>query len=399
MARWLAPRMECVSPPSSDRNEVAFSETPQKKSRGVSIRTPMLHGLDSSSASIDSFKPQQEPGHGRLRPFVQGSVDGDIFGTRLPPTRSSSDRPENKPFSQQAYLDSSDLMDDHMASHAENDDSILPPQSPAKRTPGWIRTGQPMPLGQMRMEDPRASLDLDSTFDINASIDPFNSRDIPQNEWKRRKVSADSDSSSSRQISREWPPSPKKSPIKRKLQFQQPPQLGQSTPAAGPHLKADELDHDHDEESFLADLHNRRQPTKLHDPFVAADEQAKELHDFSHITARPQPRQRRSLMRRRKPTQVHEDPASPQVDTLSGEKESNASEQSSEDESAPTLAGHGQWSFGRGLVDADTPNRAEVRRRGKIEEKLWTACGGNVERWNRGDFGDGSGLGLANVRW
>jgi hypothetical protein len=51
----------------------------------------------------------------------------------------------------------------------------------------------------------------------------------------------------------------------------------------------------------------------------------------------------------------------------------------------------------RGSKSQSPPSSAEKRR--MRDKRLWDLCGGDVRRWNRGDFGAEEGFAMKAARW
>lgn len=387
------------------------------------VHTPVLQSFDTSPASIQAFQRQQDFAAQKSRvssltamgrSFVQGPVDGDIFGIRIPaPVGTSTPVMAQRGHRRGMDLDSSEfeLSGTRRTSNENRQRGVMMMDNiEPRKTPAWIRQGPPAPLGEMRM-DPRASLDFDSSaLDNSEQLD--HSMDVGDEGM-------------------EWPPSPKKSPVKRKLVFRATADenMGGSQQrnedmfmdVESSFVQTADAEEDEGEDSLLMNRtsrqHNIAGPSRSLRP--QETDQPTALPQFN--PARPAARPRKSLMRRRRTT-VHEDPiTSPRLDPSNriskpGSSSSSSSLASSGSEASlhalNAVFGHarqdepekGVRSAGSGkqvgLVETDeTPRKGEARRLSDLECKLWDACGGELDRWNAGEFGMGLVGEIGTVRW
>ncbi|TKX24005.1 hypothetical protein C1H76_3943 [Elsinoe australis] len=441
--------------PETERVDSGFASvslTPQKPSTSAAssrragkrsaVHTPVLQSIDTTPASIEAHQRREEMAAAQIpkRAFVQNFPEGDIFGIRIPPQAAQPTRTENHRFRTRSNLsggrasnnnDSSELQGDQ-----ENDTEMEAPVPEPSKTPAWIRTGPARPLGEMRI-DPRASLNLDDSMDLDSSFnlgphtdhDPFNSQsNIASNRNNGEGSSSsslDGSGGGQRKISREYPPSPKKSPVKRLL-FKAPTSRGLDLDStySSMHNSYDEKEQEDEEDgetSFLGSMatnfmHRRSRQPKAPTPAPVQAEEMEQPTEMPHFERTERPvRPRRSLMRRRRTT-IHEDPiTSPKLDAGtrvnkpepkrvgSGSSLSSVEEAAAvaEVESLGTEADSAKGAQGmlkkeRSLREVEeTPRRAEQKRVQTMEEKMWDACGRDVRRWNRGDFSSGTVGGLA----
>ncbi|KAF2223060.1 hypothetical protein BDZ85DRAFT_262908 [Elsinoe ampelina] len=405
--------------PEAERHDSAFSSlstppisAPSAPAKRSAVHTPVLQSIDTSPASIDAFKRlQPAPATGT---FVRGfggegnPGSGDIFGISIPipQDHEQAERRENMRFrNKRARGSAGGLGKQNRENGSEYMDAVMGEPSKA---PVWVRDGSKRPLGEMRIDVSAGN--VDDSLDDSAEIqeDPFNTgRKIRARKPRDEPRWSASSSEGERNFSREYPPSPKKSPVKRLL-FKtdgRPRGLDFDSTYGSVNASQDEAEVG-EEDSFLGGMANgfmqRRGKGKEIQPAEEEDEPA-ELQHFHRIE---RPRARRSLMRRRRTT-VHEDPiTSPKVDSTSRitkpdpKRVGSGSSLSSVEEAAVVqeVAGKTRPGLPRrtSLMELeDTPRKAEKKKVAVMERQMWDACGRDTARWNRGDFSSGAVNGLA----
>ncbi|KAG8625848.1 hypothetical protein KVT40_006249 [Elsinoe batatas] len=405
--------------PEAERYDSAFSSVctppisaPSATSKRSAVHTPVLQSIDTSPASIDAFK--------RLQPapttsaFVQGlggegNLGGaDIFGISIPIPQDQEqvERRENMRFrTKRARGSAGGLGGENGENGNEYTGAMMGEPSKA---PVWVRDGSKRPLGEMRIDVSAGN--VDDSLDDSAEIqeDPFNTggkvrarkpRDEPR--WSA------SSSEGERNFSREYPPSPKKSPVKRLL-FKtdgRPRGLDFDSTYGSVNASQDEAEAE-EEDSFLGGMASGFMQRRGKGKEVQQAEEEDEPAELQHFQRIERPRARRSLMRRRRTT-VHEDPiTSPKVDSISRitkadpKRVGSGSSLSSVEEAAVVreVAGKPRPGLPRrtSLMElGHTPRKAEKKRVAVMEKQMWEACGRDMAKWNRGDFSNGAVSGLA----
>lgn len=233
------------------------------------------------------------------RPFILQTPQDDVFGIRLPcPTaRDTIDTDTDEEFEEQDQ---------------ENDSALSPAGPRTSIVPSPLRQGPPVPLGELQISDP---------------ADPSNES-----------------------FESEYPPSPKKSPVKRRVGL---------------------FDRDQENEGNVADMrpeYPRAESSRdaaLRQPLFTPRAQTG-LGDISSISVQRPARlfpSKRNVFARAAARRC----VTPDIDPFNGPR------------------------LGDRVTKARAPvarsKSADQKRKEQLEARLWLACGQSVERWNRGDFG------------
>lgn len=310
-----------------------------KSARAVTppaLRTPTLE--EDTDIRMSSPSPRKDHVH-QPRPFITQTPQDDIFGIRIPAPHTEPD---------------SDLETDpdlQIHTDQENDITLSPMASkPPNLTtgPSPLRTGPPVPLGELHISDSRPC-DNDDSFSSLES---------------------------------EYPPSPKKSPVKQRRNLLPSEDLENSFDVDSSFensFTAPRPDYGRAESSRNAAL--RRQ---LFTP-VTRDEGGETATPLAGAGIFSAPKTNKLFGGSKPilgtPAQARKRLATPETDPFN---EPRAGNRVGKPALAPKMLGL------RG-------KSVEQRRREELERKLWRLCGGNVERWNRGDFG--GHFALKAARW
>lgn len=313
------------------------------------------------------------------RPFVtQGSSSSDPFGISIredPPLRT----PQLDPSSDDESTNSAD----------QENDSILSPtkprQTPRKSTgtPRRPQGAPPVPLGELTLED-------DSPYESEAEAEPEPEVEEP----------SPPSSPSSASIEEEYPPSPRKSPSKspaKKL----PMPSSASNPFFQSQAQGGKPQHRSTAALFGPGARNFTPPNGLARPLASDSPYIAYTEGDDTTMAEPSPSPRKARLGGgglfQLPAKKSEVPA---ARTLFGR---------------PAGAGAGASGFGsingktatvnagairksqRSSKSQSPPSSAEKRR--MRDKRLWDLCGGDVRRWNRGDFGAEEGFAMKAARW
>jgi len=315
------------------------------------------------------------------RPFVtQGSGSSDPFGISIP-----EDPPLRTP-----QLDPSSDDESTNSADQENDSIIRSPtkarQTPRKfaGTPRRPQGAQPVPLGELTLED-------DSPSESESEAEPEAEPEVEE--------TSPPSSPSSASIEEEYPPSPRKSPSKspaKKL----PMPSSANNPFFQPQAQI-KPQHRSTAALFGPGARNFTPPNGLARPLASDSPYIAyaEGDDTTMAEPSPSPRKARAGGLFQLPAKKSEVPA---ARSLFGR---------------PAGAGAGASGFGsiNGKTAAATVNTGAVRKslrssksqsppssaekRRMRDKKLWDLCGGDVRRWNRGDFGVEEGFAMKAARW
>jgi len=313
------------------------------------------------------------------RPFVtQGSSsNSDPFGISIP-----EDPPLRTP-----QLDPSS--DDESTNPADQEnDSILSPTKPRQTprklagTPRRPQGAPPVPLGELTLEDGSSS-EEEAKVEAEAEVEETSPPSSP--------------SSASASIEEEYPPSPRKSPSKSPAK-----KLPMPSSASNPFFQAQapiKPQHRSTAALFGPGARNFTPPNGLARP-LASDSPyiayAEGGDDTTMAEPSPSPRKARAGGLFQLPAKKSDVPA---ARTLFGR---------------PAGAGAGVGCSGFGSINGKTsagavkkssrshgsqspPSSAEKRR--MRDKQLWELCGGDVRKWNRGDFGPEEGFAMKAARW
>ncbi|PNS19818.1 Spindle pole body protein pcp1 [Sphaceloma murrayae] len=397
-------------PPSSP------APRPSKRSP---VHTPLLQSIDTSPASIEAYQRRQEAFRLPKAPFVQGFSDADIFGIRIP-VSDAEGRAENVGFRTRGTGHGRRRGDAARETvPADQENGLGERVAEPSKASTWIREGPARPLGELRL-----SLGTENTMDVDSSLsldeeDSFAVGTRGGGMKRRVRDGPGSESDGERKFSAEYPPSPRKSPVKRLFFRQLTGEGGDADSAYGSGTHSfDEAEGDV-EESFLGVMAGTStsrkgkgvvttmEPTKRTRMETTLEaEPLGEMPPFERVERPSRPR--RSLMRRRRTT-VHEDMTLPKVDAgtriTKGEprRVGSGSSLSSVEEAAVVAEAQSPRKSGRPSVRREaslrevrgTPREAEEQRQRTTEERMWEACGKDVARWNKGDFSSGAVGGLA----
>lgn len=324
------------------------------------------------------------------RPFVtQGSSSSDPFGISIredPPLRT----PQLDPSSDDESTNSAD----------QENDSILSPTKPRQTprkfagTPRRPQGAPPVPLGELTLEDgPSSEAEAEAEPEVEETNPP-------------------SSPSSCASIEEEYPPSPRKSPSKSPAKKNPLPssasnpffQSQSQAPGKPPHRSTTAL--------FGPGARNFTPPNGLarplasDSPYIAYAEAAGD-DDTTMAEPSPSPRKFRAgggnLFQL--PAKKSEVPA---ARTLFGRRAgvgaSGFGSINGKDSATASATPAGvvkkssrRHGGGSSRSSQSPPSSAEKRR--QRDKELWDLCGGDVRRWNRGDFGKGEGFAMKAARW
>lgn len=365
--------------------EARGTATSRRRRRGTPLPREMMETPVEANRQRDETPPpprQAARAPATSRPFVLQSTRDDVFGLRLPAPTTGTTR----------ILPDLDSDSEILPADQENDSALSPVMAPIP-TFSPRRQGPSVPLGELSISD-------DDTFEEEYPPSPKKS---PQEQ--------------ARNVSIEYPPSPRKSPQKRfdfgaplpqprpeinraessRTGAQRPllftpvmqQQAGQNpTPVINPSLDSSLLDTNvtfdlgmdtepdtEVEASF--ELPKRRSAVAANRRLAATTARTlrrtnKVIQDPFRNISIPVPR----LARSRKPSPV---PAATPQRPLSPPS-------SSQQASASARAKKDVLGLQERLQDKVRKSPTQVRDE-KLEQKLWRLCGGDIERWNRGDFG------------
>jgi ubiquitin-conjugating enzyme E2 S len=304
----------------------------------------------SPSGAIGTRRQEQlqqhaQPGPSTNRPFItQGSSGIDPFGISIredPPLRT----PQIDPSSDDESVVSADQ---------ENDVGLSPskpretPSKPLTGTPRRPHGAPPVPLGELSLEDAsRGTSPAPSELDDASSIEE------------------------------EYPPSPRKSPSKSPAKKRPQPNLffggkPQRTAALfGPGARN------------FTPPNSFAQPLAADSPYTG---QTPVIDDDTTMTnPTPSPRKARpaGVGLFGTPAKKGHDPA---ARNLFGRPAAG-----------PSLFSTGTVK-GKGVSKPPSPPSSAEKRRQR-DKRLWELCGGDVKKWNRGDFGGEEGFEMKAARW
>lgn len=240
-------------------------------------QTPLQH----SQPSDDVSKPYPNKQDGK-RPFVVQSAADDVFGVCITPPQPPAD----------ASFDS-EMQD----ADQENDATRSPVVRRTAIIPSPVRQGPPVPLGELQISD-----------------DSFEA---------------------------EYPPSPKKSPVKKSLRVLD--EMDSDMGSARPQMSRAESSH----------------TAAMRKPLFTPEAQSEASELFLFTVTKPQ----------RSPRRQRADRQTSSVDPFNGPR------------------------FGDKVTKAQPKSSpaakksAEESKAQRLEAYLWNLCGEDVDRWNRGDFG------------
>lgn len=305
------------------------------------------------------------------RPFVtQGSSssNSDPFGISIR---------EDPPLGTPQIDPSSD--DESITSADQENDSALSPTKPRETprklpstTPRRPHGAPPVPLGELSLEDPSASeAEVAEEDDTIPSSPSSTSEDQDQEEEEED----------------EYPPSPRKSPSKTPFKK---PQHTLPHPTSNPFFQASPsqaLPKPHRTAAlFGPGARNFTPPNALvrplasDSPYIAYSEAG---DDTTMAEPSPSPRKIRSGPLFQTPAKKSDVPA---ARTLFGRPVAAAG--------TPNVNFTGN---GKGVKKSPpSPSSAEMRR--LRDKRLWELCGGDVKKWNRGEF-EGEGFAMKAARW
>ena len=329
---------------------------PMRRRRGVArLRSAAASRRSDGSPSgvIGTRRQQQQlqqhvqPGPSTNRPFItQGSSGIDPFGISIredPPLRT----PQIDPSSDDESVVSADQENDVALSPSKPRET---PSKPLAGTPRRPHGAPPVPLGELSLEDASPP----------TSPAPSELGDASSAEEE------------------EYPPSPRKSPSKSAAKKRPQPNLffgGQPQRTAA---------------LFGPGARNFTPPNALARPLASDSPYAGQtpIIDDDTTMTNPTPSPRKAARPAGAglfgtPAKKGNDPA---ARNLFGRPAA-----------APSLFSTGT-AKGKGVSrPASPPSSAEKRR--QRDKKLWELCGGDVKKWNRGDFGGEEGFEMKAARW
>ena len=404
------------------------AKPPQRRRRLARMRET-ISMEDAISPASASSRPETRPPP--PRPFVvQSSID-DVFGSlRLPQPSLRPHQPRTT--NEQHPTDEDSEMQDP---NQENDslNSPVATTKPVFHAPP-TRHGPAIPLGELSIVIPHEPDDFDTTFDDSMEVEyPPSPKKSPV---KQRCASPDhygEHPPSSRRQQQACPSSPRKqSPVKR-----QPPQLqqrglfGQSearndvfavpmAPPTRPDLSRAATSHKNARNIFFTPdnpAHAASQRDTRDTPSVAPTVTDESDFELSFELLRQSERRKKNLLSsppKRKARGRFADwtPLEHEPDTsgdgllrfgshggvmaTAGVVKKSPIAASTSGRKSPALSiDRVQKSVSPKAIKVSKSK--EEKEREKVERRLWKACGGNVDRWNRGDFGDA--LNVRRSRW
>lgn len=341
-------------------DSVCKRPAPVRRRRGVArLRSAAASRRSDGSPSgavgtrRQQLQQQHQPGPSS-RPFItQSSSSSDPFGISI-----REDPPLGTPQLDPSSDSDDDDENESVASANQENDSALSPtktrrgETPSKLTgtPRRPQGAPPVPLGELTLSD-----------------DPSD-------------IEPSDHSPSSSDMEAEYPPSPRKSPSKspaknRPQQQHQPnpfhakPQTSRRAALFGPNSR------NFTPPNLLS------QPLASDSPYVGGTGGSTTLEDITMAEPSPSPRKARTGGR------LFGTPAKKggEVRNLFGRP--TASSAFASGSATPT---------DRVLKPRSPPSSAERRR--SRDKRLWELCGGDVRRWNRGDFG-GESFSMKAARW
>jgi len=319
------------------------------------------------------------------RPFVtQGSSSSDPFGISIqedPPLRT----PQLDPSSDDESTNSAD----------QENDSILSPtkfrQTPRKfaGTPRRPQGAPPVPLGELTLEDATSSeAESEPEAEAEAELEEPSPSSSP--------------SSPSASIEEEYPPSPRKSPSKSPAKKMPMPSYSsnpffQSQPQGRPQHRSTAA-------LFGPGARNFTPPNGLARPLASDSPYIAYAEGDDTTMAEPSPSPRKA----RTGGLFHQLPAKrsevPAARTLFGKPAGGAGSGvgasgfgSINGKAAATGNAGAVRKSQRSGKSKSPPSSAEKRR--MHDKRLWDLCGGDVRKWNRGDFGAEEGFAMKAARW
>lgn len=332
-----------------EADSVCKPPAPVRRRRGVArLRSAAAsrrsEGSPSGAVGIRRQQQQQQPGPSS-RPFVtQSSSSSDPFGISI-----REDPPLGTPQFDPSSEEDDDDEESATSADQENDSALSPtktretPSKPTTGTPRRPHGAPPVPLGELTLSDPS---DSDPSSE-NSDMEP------------------------------EYPPSPRKSPSKSPAK-KHPTQ---------PNLFADK----HGSRAATAALfgpgaRNFTPPNALSQPLASDSPFAgtggdTTLEDVTMAEPSPSPRKARTGGR------LFGTPAKKggEVRNLFGHAGAVGAG------ARPGMAGAG------GVAKPRSPPSSAERRRTR-DKRLWELCGGDVRKWNRGEF-EGESFPMKAARW
>ena len=313
------------------------------------------------------------------RPFVtQGSSSSDPFGISIredPPLRT----PQLDPSSDDESTNSAD----------QENDSILSPTKPRQTprkftgTPRRPQGAPPVPLGELTLED-------DSPSESEAEAEP-------QPEPEVEEPSPPS-SPSSASVEEEYPPSPRKSPSKSPAK-KMPVPSSSSNPFFQCQAPGVKPQHRSTTALFGPGARNFTPPNGLARPLASDSPYIAyaEGDDTTMAEPSPSPRKARTGGLFQLPAKKSEVPA---ARTLFGRPAGGAGAGfgSINGKTAAASVNTGAVRKSQRSSKSQSPPSSAEKRRMR-DKRLWDLCGGDVRKWNRGDFGAEEGFAMKAARW
>lgn len=315
------------------------------------------------------------------RPFVtQGSSSSssDPFGISIredPPLRT----PQLDPSSDDESTNSAD----------QENDSILSPTKPRQTprkfagTPRRPQGAPPVPLGELTLED-------DSPSESEAEVGP-------QPEPEVEEPSPPS-SPSSASVEEEYPPSPRKSPSKSPAK-KMPVPSSSSNPFFQSQAPGVKPQHRSTTALFGPGARNFTPPNGLARPLASDSPYIAyaEGDDTTMAEPSPSPRKARTGGLFQLPAKKSEVPA---ARTLFGRPAGGAGAGfgSINGKTAAASVNTGAVRKSQRSSKSQSPPSSAEKRRMR-DKRLWDLCGGDVRKWNRGDFGAEEGFAMKAARW
>jgi ubiquitin-conjugating enzyme E2 S len=313
------------------------------------------------------------------RPFVtQGSSSSDPFGISIredPPLRT----PQLDPSSDDESTNSAD----------QENDSILSPTKPRQTprkfagTPRRPQGAPPVPLGELTLED-------DSPSESEAEVGP-------QPEPEVEEPSPPS-SPSSASVEEEYPPSPRKSPSKSPAK-KMPVPSSSSNPFFQSQDPGVKPQHRSTAALFGPGARNFTPPNGLARPLASDSPYIAyaEGDDTTMAEPSPSPRKARTGGLFQLPAKKSEVPA---ARTLFGRPAGGAGAGfgSINGKTAAASVNTGAVRKSQRSSKSQSPPSSAEKRRMR-DKRLWDLCGGDVRKWNRGDFGAEEGFAMKAARW